>query len=83
MTSKPNLATGEEFTDLAGLRKLLVKQTALVRRNYVSKLVVQATGRIEDARDAADVMKILSDAKQSPGMRELLHQVIASDAFRR
>ena len=80
------LPSGEAFADIKGLRELLVKRASLVEKNFLAKLLVRATGRIDDAGDAADIMKILSKSggeEQRLGMRELLHQVIACDAFRR
>lgn len=81
------LPSGEEFADLGELRQLVVKQSALVEKNFVTKLLVKATGRIDDPNDRADVMQILSRKDQGKndaiGMKELLHQVISSEAFRR
>ena len=86
------LPTGETFNDIAQLRKLLLKQTSLIERNLATKLLIQATGRIDDANDAADVLAILRNVandkgglktatKPSLGIREILLRVIASEAF--
>lgn len=81
------LPSGEAFESVAGLRQLLVKQDALVKQNFVSKLLVRATGRIDNAADEAEVLRILSQQKsndeQSSGLKDLIHQVIASEAFAR
>jgi len=80
------LPSGESFEGIEELRKLLVKQSRLVEKNFVSKLLVQATGRIDDANDKADVLRILSgdDGAEKPlGLRELIHRVVLSDAFAR
>ncbi len=81
------LPSGESFDDISGLRKLLVRQTSLVEQNFVAKLIVQATGRIDDPADQVDVMEILRDPNanddRAVGIRELLQRVIDSDAFSR
>jgi hypothetical protein len=79
------LPSGESFEDISGLRKLLSQQSPLVERNFVAKLLVQATGRVDDLADNADVLKIVGSRKADAGlgMRELIHRVIASDAFSR
>ena len=88
------LPTGESFEDISQLRKLLLKQVSLIERNLATKLLIQATGRIDDANDSADVLAILrnqdvgsndstNDSVSQLGMREILLRVITSDAFRR
>lgn len=81
------LPSGEEFANIAELRQLLVKQVPLIERNFASKLIVQATGRIDNHRDESEVLKILGQSGNSSGeplgIREILYRVITSDAFRR
>ena len=83
------LPSGEAFADVAELKTLLVEKTPLIRQNLVRKLLVQATGRIDDPADAADALKIASGESHDaggadgPGLRTLILNVVASDAFRR
>jgi hypothetical protein len=84
------LPSGEKFSHIAELKKILATKANLLDRNLVSKLLIHATGRIHNPDDAADVLAICrpnskneSNHKNPNGMRELIHRLIASDAFHR
>jgi hypothetical protein len=88
------LSSGEPFSDVGELKSLLLKRLDLVAHNVARKLLVQATGRIDDANDNADVIRLVQEAtgsynkensriRGSVGMRTLIHSLIQSDAFRR
>ncbi|TWU47263.1 hypothetical protein Poly51_50620 [Rubripirellula tenax] len=82
--SSGQLPSGESFADISELRKLLVEKVPLVQRNLVSKLLVQATGRLDDPNDAADVLAICRDSPADGfGIRDLILEIVCSDAFRR
>jgi hypothetical protein len=85
------LPSGESFSDIGQLKKVLSTKTNLLSKNLATKLLIQATGRTHDPSDAADVLAICKLASNgqsqsktpSVGIRSLIHQVIQSPAFRR
>jgi hypothetical protein len=79
------LASGESFQDVKELRALLLNRMDVVARNVATKLLVHATGRIDDHQDRADVIKLMEKAGNPSelGFRTLIHSVVQSEAFRR
>lgn len=75
------LASGESFDDIAGLKSQLAKKIDLVTTNLITKLLTQATGRIDDRQDKAEVLTLANS--QDRGVRQIIHRIIQSDAFRR
>jgi hypothetical protein len=79
-----SLASGEPFENVNQLKAQLLKKLDLVTANIVSKLLTQATGRINDSQDKATVLAVMSSLKsKQPGIRELIHAVIQSGGFKR
>jgi Protein of unknown function (DUF1585)/Protein of unknown function (DUF1588) len=86
------LSNGERFKDIVGLKALLVKRFDLVTKNLAGKLLTFATGRLDDPADKREVLQILDH--QSPptstdseptayGIRDLIHAIVQSPAFKR
>jgi hypothetical protein len=76
------LADGRTFTDLAGLKKLLLEDPDQIARALTEKLLVYATGnRLEyDDRDAVEQI-VAQMRQQKYGLRSLVHAVVQSELF--
>lgn len=79
------LPSGETFDDIVQLKSHLMKRLDLVARNLVSKLLVHATGRIDDPSDKSEVLRLLREHAnhEDVGIRTLIHAIVQSDAFAR
>ena len=78
------LSTGGSFSGIEDLKKVLMGKMDLVESNLVSKLLTQATGRIDDSVDKATVLEIMKSFDgDRPGIRTLIHKVVQSPAFRK
>ena len=77
------LPTGETFHDVAGLRKLLADRDGQFLRNLTGKLLTYATGRFPTVKDRIAVDRLVADRQAANvGFRQLIHEVVASQAFR-
>lgn len=78
------LSSGESFDDVGQLKELLAGKLDLITNNVARKLLVHATGRIDDPSDRADILRALQTQSSSDiGFRELIHLVVQSEAFGR
>lgn len=79
------LPSGETFDDIVQLKKHLMQRLDLVARNLASKLLVHATGRMDDSADKTDVLKLLQNHAEDKdvGIRTLIHATVQSAAFAR
>jgi len=76
------LADGRKFTDIDGLKKLLLDQQEMVARNLVNNLVAYGTGAGVTFSDRARVEEILQQTKSgSYPVRDLVHEVVQSPLF--
>ncbi len=75
------LSSGESFADIAELKSHLMQKLDLVSANLISKLIIQATGRIDDPLDKTEVLTLAGSKDR--GVRQIIHRVIQSEAFRR
>ena len=74
---------GQEFAGIRHFRDLLLTQEEQVTRNFVSQLVVYATGGEIQFADRDEIERILTEAKpRGFGVRDLIHQVVQSKLFR-
>ena len=76
------LADGRKFTDINGLRELLLKDEDALARNVARQLMIYATGagvRFSD-REAIDAIVAKTKASKH-GMRSLVQEVVASELF--
>lgn len=77
------LADGRKFANTDGLRKLLVADPDQLSRNFARHLTVYATGAAVRFSDRAEIEAIVRRAAQhGRGVKTLIHEVVASEAFR-
>jgi hypothetical protein len=77
------LPGGQSFTDMAGLKKILVERKELFARMLTERLLTYACGRRVEALDQPTVKKIVAALPAKDyGMRTLIEQVVASGVFR-
>jgi hypothetical protein len=78
------LRDGRTFSDIRGLKKLLIADERAIARNLVHQLVVYGTGAPVSFSQRGAVEQILDEAKTSGyGVRDLLRAVVRSEIFRR
>ena len=79
------LPSGETFDDIVQLKQHLMKRLDLVAQNLASKLLVHATGRLDDPADRSDVLKLMQShaGRKDIGIRTLIHEIVQSEAFAR
>ncbi len=76
------LADGRTFSDLAGLKRLLLAEPDALTRGVAEKLLIYATGHGLEFTDDAVISDIVRKAKgKNFGFRSLVHEVIASATF--
>jgi hypothetical protein len=76
------LASGETFSNVSELKRVLLANPRQVPRNMVSQLIAYATGTPVTFADRAAVERILdATEKEKFGLRSLLHAVIENDLF--
>jgi hypothetical protein len=77
------LPGGKSFTDLAGLKKILVERKDLFARMLTERLLTYACGRRVEGFDQPVVRRIAAALPgQDYGLRTLLEQVVLSEPFR-
>ena len=76
------LAGGEKFQDIIGLKALLLKDERQIARNMVRQFVAYGSGAPVSFGDRPEVERILdSSAADHFGMRTLIQQVVLSKLF--
>jgi hypothetical protein len=76
------LAHGESFHDVVGLKRLLLLDERRIARNMVRQFVAYATGAPAGFADRAAVERILDAARRDRyGMRTIIREVIQSELF--
>jgi hypothetical protein len=75
------LTDGRTFTDIDGLKKLLLDRKDDVARNLTNKLMTYATGAGVSFADRAAVEDILKKAGPEDGLRTLVEEVVQSPLF--
>ena len=76
------LADGEEFQDVVGLKRLLLKEDRQLARNMVRQFLVYSTGAPAGFGDRQEVERILDAAERNHyGMRTIVHEIVESDLF--
>jgi hypothetical protein len=75
--------SGEKFTDVAGMKKILVEQRKdLFAHTLTDRLLTYACGRRVEALDAPTLDEITSELpKNKYGMRSLIEAVVTSEPF--
>ncbi len=76
------LPSGEKFSDVAGLKKILVNRQKLFVRMLTERLLTYACGRRIDALDEPIVEKIVAQLPaHNHGLRSLIEAVATSELF--
>lgn len=76
------LPGGEKFSDVAGLRKILVRRHELFARNLTDRLLTYACGRRIETLDQPVVEKIVAGMPAKDfGLRSLIEAVVVSEPF--
>ncbi len=76
------LSDGRAFKDIQELKALLLEDERVIARNFVTQLIVYATGAPVSFSDRAAVEAILDRSEATAfGTRQLIHEVIRSDIF--
>jgi hypothetical protein len=77
------LPSGKNFTDVTGLKKILVQRQNLFAHMLTDRLLTYACGRRIGALDQPIVDKIVAELpKHKHGMRSLIEAVVMSELFR-
>ena len=80
--SAGELPSGEKFSDVTGLKKILVKRQDLFAHMLTDRLLTYACGRRIGALDQPIVEKIVADLpSRQHGLRSLIEAVVASEPF--
>jgi hypothetical protein len=78
------LPSGEKFSDVTGLKTVLVKRQNLFAHMLSDRLLTYACGRRIGALDEPSVDKIVADLpKHNHGLRSLIEAVVTSELFTR
>ena len=76
-------ANGSRYVDITEFKAELMKRKKLVRRNLAKKLLEYSTGRIMEVTDRAAIDQISESVSVTGnGLRDLVHAVVQSEAFR-
>jgi hypothetical protein len=80
--SSGQLPDGRTFSDIRGLKKLLLDDEKQIARNLTRQLLIYATGAPVRFGDRAEVERMLQDAaSRQYGVRTLVHEVVESRVF--
>lgn len=80
--SAGELPSGEKFSNVTGLKKILVKRQDLFAHMLTDRLLTYACGRRIGAIDQVVVEKIVADLPgRQHGLRSLIEAVVASEPF--
>jgi len=80
--SSGDLPTGEKFTGVADFRHLLIERHEHITRALAQKLLTYAIGREPGLTDRAAVDTIVKDLRTpGRGLRDMIHEIVASTAF--
>ena len=80
--ARGELADGRQFTDVNGLRELLLQDEDALARNVARQLLIYATGAGIRFTDRAAIDAIVARAKPTQhGLRSLVQEVVASELF--
>jgi hypothetical protein len=80
--SSGELPGGQAFSDITGLKEILVARRDSFARALTEKLLAYACGRRMEVIDRPQVDRIVSDAaKDGYGLRRLVEWIVLSDTF--
>lgn len=76
------LPNGKSFTNVVGLKKILVDQKEQFARALTEKMLAYATGRTLELSDRPEIDRIVKELSQRGlGMRDLIRMVVTSKTF--
>lgn len=77
-----HMPNGDAFTDVQGLKSILMKDLTLPRRNLITKLLTYGTGRTMAVTDRSEIDRIGAVVeKKGDGVRDLILELISSSIF--
>jgi len=77
-----NMPNGKKFTDVDGLKQIMVQEPELFTRNLCTKLLTYATGRTMETSDRRVIDKIVNQSvAQKQGLKDMLLSVVTSETF--
>ncbi len=77
------LADGAKFRDIDEFKRLLLRDPDAIVRCVVEKLLTYGTGAPVSFADRIEVERIVAGGRAHDGFRTLVHEVVASELFRR
>ena len=81
--STGELSDGSKISGASGIKKYLLDRPEQFTRCVTEKLLIYALGRRLSFTDRADIDRIVTElAKQKHGLKELIQQIVASEAFK-
>jgi len=73
---------GEKFSDVTGLKRIMIRDSDQFSRNLTAKLLAYATGRTMVISDRPGIDAIVREMKsEGAGFRDLVKHVVTSNAF--
>ena len=78
------LDDGRAFANIDELKQLLLADPDQIARSLTVRLVTYATGGVPQPADRAEIDRIVASVKtKNYGLRSLIHEIVASELFRR
>jgi len=79
-----HMPNGKKFTDVDGLKQIMVQEPELFTRNLCTKLLTYATGRTMETSDRRVIDKIVNQSvARKRGLKDMLLSVVTSETFLR
>ena len=76
------MPSGEKFSDVTGLKRIMIRDFDQFSRNLTAKLLAYATGRTMGISDRPGIDAIVREMKsEGAGLRDLVKHVVTSNAF--
>ena len=77
-----HMPNGKTFTNVSGLKEIMIGEPALFTRNLCTKLFTYATGRTMEVRDRPEIDRIVKNSiTNQQGLKDLILQVVTSETF--
>jgi hypothetical protein len=73
---------GEEFRNVSGAKRIMIRDMNLFSRNLTSKLMTYGTGRTMSVADRPEIDRIVSEShKKGNGLRDLIKLIVTRRTF--
>ena len=80
--SSGRMPNGKDFTDVGGLKQIMIAEPNLFTRNLTAKLLTYAIGRTMETGDRPEIDRIAQHTlREQAGLKDLLRQIITSELF--